>query len=188
METEAVIAEIVRQTRESLREKILFNSPIESFKPLNTIFRGHCGTAQCLTGYGLEDCGVTVKPIATQSLRGCAFPHAALSAAGEDKLYIVDSTFSQFCANSARGSDNPEGIMSQTTEGEYAVRQLVEHGYVEASPSLAYLYFRAFCKGNSPFMDEKQAFDFLKDPGSNPYHFLDTRETLRLSGYVIPHI
>lgn len=174
--------ELIRNIIEGTRDALL-RATQEDCKPLpapaapdlTARFQGCCGLAQCIAGYALQDAGLKVRPVATQSLRDYWHGHAALSVevaeAQGRNWFILDPTFCQFCAVQPDDAvPLPAFHLQQSAEGAALLAALLEDGYAALTADRAILYLAAFCRGTSPFERDK-AFDFLKNPPSHPYHF-----------------
>jgi hypothetical protein len=179
--------------RTKLREAVdddYRNSPPHE-RELATCFNGYCGLSQCIAGYYLQDIGVPVMPLATQSLPGWIFGHAALTvriASGNfEKVFLVDPTFVQFTAVKIRPSPLFEG---QT--GEFIKKRLVEAGYIELTPVIAAAYLSAFCGGKAPFSTAEEAYSFCANPPPHEFHYRHSpdndwfsRENLAMRGQLL---
>lgn len=143
---------------------------------LQSIFTGCCGLAQCIAGYALQDLGVSVKPLATQSLGDYyRHGHAALvcevAEESGSRWHLIDPTFEQFCvAQDAQDRSSPAFHLRQSSEGANIVAQLSKRGHVSLTPARAMLYLSSFCNGVAP-LENDAAMVFMKNPPPHPYHF-----------------
>ena len=196
---EEQIKNIVKGTRGVLlraTEGVSNDPSDEQSLDLRVRFQGCCGLAQCVAGYALQDEGLSVRPLATQSLKGYWYGHAALTVEveedGVERLFIVDPTFCQFIASAEAAVPLPATYLRQTPEGALLLAEILRDGYAELTEERALLYLDAFCNGNSG-LGIKEAFDFVKNPPEHPYHFrrdIDSdefsRESLKNLGWRIP--
>ncbi len=141
---------------------------------LRTRFQGCCGLAQCVAGYALQDAGLRVRPVATQSLRDCWYGHAALTVALDDQartLLLIDPTFVQFTGAAEPGSPyQPAEHLSRSAPGRALLSDVLGAGFAELTPQRAAHYLASFCEGRRP-MNGNQAILFLRDPPPHAYHF-----------------
>lgn len=188
-----LLDKIVAETRLIL-SSLLQTADNPSDRNLTNIFKGQCGLAQCIGGYALQDLGLNVKPLATQSLGHLNWHgHAILTVRFDDDIYLIDPTFTQFCGSAIiDGALSPEMHLSQTQEGLFIIDQLLHHGHIRLTPERAHLYLAALCQGIEPFSDNNQAYAFFRDPPSHPYHYhhepdndLYSRQNLYKNGLLI---
>jgi hypothetical protein len=168
--------ELVSRTKGKLCDAVkadFGDSLEENYHQLKKTFRGYCGLSQCISGYRLQDLGLSVKPLATQSLPNYYFGHAALTVLHKDncqqRLYLIDPTFIQFRA--LEDCDRSPVHFLQCKSGMKLQDELLNKGYVQFSPYLSHLYLTAFCNGKRPFKSDQDAFDFCKKPPKHRYHF-----------------
>lgn len=200
---ENVLIDIARRTRKILLRAIS-DDCTRNYRPnqktLSKTFLGYCGLAQCIAGYFIEDHiildGISVKPVATQSLQGWWHGHALLSikiATTENCcLYLLDPTFKQFMGKNGSHAKNPFELMRQSTEGRLMANELCLYGVTRLTPFRASIYIMSFCQGHRPFDTDNDAFEFFQSPPEHPYHFAYapgddrfSRPSLQAAGYTL---
>lgn len=160
---------LVRETRLILQKTILAEQMPAS---LTKTFAGYCGLAQCIAGYALQDLSIPVRPVATQSLPDFWHGHAILTATINERLFLIDPTFAQFCeADTMYETPSPRAILSRTPEGNTMLELLLGRGYLALTPERAGLYLASLCKGRNPLNGDADAYSFLERPPHHPYHF-----------------
>ncbi len=190
-EAEELLAFVIKKTRLYLINSATSNFNINAENPYLTntylkMLEGRCGFVQSLIGYALQDLGLRVKPMATQSLKEYYHGHAALSLElpieNGFKWFLIDPTFGQFCTTERCNLDievpDPGYYLIGTEKGKEIADSLLRKGYVEIDPTMAFLYLSSFCKGHPPFKEESEAFGFLKDPPKNNMHYWFSRESM----------
>lgn len=178
LEFEDFLRNVVGDTREKLRKAIdddAKTNPHVDAPALMQSFAGCCGLAQCVAGYFLQDLGVAVKPIATQSLPGWRQGHALLCITAPDQAggrsYLFDPTFIQFCHRTEESAHPTPPVDLLSGLGEKNATMLIQDGFVELTDEIAAAYLSFFCHGEMPFASPADCLAFCKDPYPHPYHF-----------------
>ncbi|EPA97881.1 hypothetical protein [Pseudomonas sp. G5(2012)] len=177
--TPELLDEVIQETQKILRCTVTGCSVPEKSQDstsLQSIFAGCCGLAQCIAGYALQDLGVPVKPLATQSLEGYYQQgHAVLvckvAEKADSRWHLIDATFGQFCGEAKYlDTPSPAFYLMQSAEGAGMTAALLERGHVSLTPERAALYLSAFCNGVAP-LEKGLAMVFMQNPPQHPYHY-----------------
>ena len=154
LEEKIILDDVVTKVRDYFIKRD--GLPIES----NTL-RGQCELSQALTYYTLKDANIDVIPCNTKFFLFHRYKHAFALATVDNKEYLLDCTFQQFCltnyCNKERyflnNAPDPGYFLSLTPEGKHLMVQLMSRGYIRLTHPNAKLYGDAFVK--STFLDEK---------------------------------
>lgn len=161
------------------------------YKDLDDL-HGLCGATQCFGVYVCEDLGVEAKPFVTHSFNAY-YGHAAyvvkLNVEGEEKFFLMDPTFRQFCKPEScrqwNKDPHPGYHLAQREEEIGILNTLLTQGYIELTPKIAEVYLNSFCNFLPVFQDFASAFEFLKNPPYDSMNLWFTRGAVNRMGFGI---
>lgn len=154
LENKIILDDVVTKVRDYFIKRD--GLPIE-----NNTLRGQCELSQAFTYYTLKNANIDVIPCNTKFFLFHRYKHAFALATIDNKEYLLDCTFQQFCltnyCNKERyflnNAPDPGYFLSLTPEGKHLMVQLMSRGYIRLTHPNAKLYGDAFVK--STFLDEK---------------------------------
>lgn len=168
---------ILKEEAELILDWVVYNARVYLNKSLSeagedifsSTLTGTCGLAQSLTGFPLESMGLDVKPT---NIRVCLSPQAGNHAflvvkfpiktkanTVEEKYYLVDITYKQFCLSErcnktkffsederfkGQCTPDPGYFISLSKKGRNVAAKILKDGYIELTPENAKIYGDSF--------------------------------------------
>ncbi len=177
-EADSLIKWTVHNTRNALEVSYKGSIADESLQ-------GACGLASGVSAFPLEDMGVQCNMPNIGEVRNIKNRHAFLTAGipverngvVEDKHYLVDATYRQFCVerDPKNFEDSPGHYLSQSQEGYQMGTDLLKNGYVELTEENARLYVEAFNR-NEPVTPVPSSYVGLLHEETRYYNDYDRDE------------